>query len=390
MNMYDYLNWRGDLTFKQSPFNDVDNLLFCYAIYTDLSEVLKENEVVTIKEACDRLFALHTEEEFLSVHSLIAQAPVVLHRMSETERFGNVKISHYVNEVKDDIPLQFSAAHFEIDKHTAYIAIAGTDDTVTGWKEDFQMSYKTVAAQERAAEYVNSTISPFRKYYLGGHSKGGSLAVYAATQATNSTLHRLIKVYSNDGPGLSPYAYDQKGYDSIKDRIVKIVPEMSVFGMLFDNHEEKMVVKSSYNYFYEHDATSWQIIGTTFEKGTPAPEVELIQTGLNTFLDSMDLEERAAFVDEVFMAFRKADINRISDINKKKLQSLRKLLKEFVKINEDAKKAFANLVVIYGKLVKDKAEGAIFNRIKTVSEFMNDLVTTETANIKNLKTKNRE
>ena len=381
MNIYDYLKWRGDLSFKADPFNIVDSLLFSYIIYTDFREVLWADESITLEEAARRLFEIHTEEELLNVGSLIDNAPIVMRRMSETKRFRNVRISHYINRVDEKYTEQFSAAHFEIDPHTSYISLCGTDDTMVGWKEDFKMSYETIAAQKSSADYVNTTASKlFHKYYIGGHSKGGNLAYYAGMMAKPAVKKKIINVYSFDGPALAQHTIDLELYGQIKDRMIKVIPEFSVFGLLYDTPVEdgKTVVKSSSNLFWEHDPVSWQVIANDFEKGSLSKDCLLIQDGLYDFLDTMNIEQRKNFVDEVFRAFDKAGIKKVSNITRQTAASVMKIMREMVHVSDDTKKAFVKLVQIYGSIISEKAEGAIKTMAKEKYEILTEFIKAKT------------
>ncbi len=375
MNMYDYLKWRGDLTFRQDGFNIVDNLLFAYACYTDLTEVVTEDEIVTIHEAAERLFKLHTEEEMLNSGSLIAHAPVILRRMGESKRFGNLLISNYVRRVNEQDTEQFSAMHFQIDPRTTYIAFCGTDDTIIGWKEDFQMSYKVIKAEISSAEYINRTAKKsFHRYYVGGHSKGGTLAVYAAMKASPSIKKKIISVYSNDGPGISPIAMDAARFAAIQPKLIKVIPELSIVGSLFDNDDNKVIIQSSESLFWEHDAVGWQILGKDFERGTLTEESKLIREGVRDFLASMDMKQREEWVNEMFLAFDKAGIVGVPDFSKKGLPILAKFIKEILSINDNAKDAFGKLGQVFGSLASERAEDVIKTRFKSISDGIGDMI----------------
>ncbi len=367
MNIYDYLTWRGDLSFERDPFNDVDNLLFTYAAYTDLRKVLKKNEPVTIHMAAEAFFKLHTEEECLKSGSLIAEAPIILRRMGNTKRFGDILISDYVRDIDEERSQQFSAMHFLIDRKTSFIAYCGTDDTIVGWKEDFQLSYKTVSAELRAAEYINKTaVKMFHNYYIGGHSKGGTLAVYAAMEARPSIKEKILKIYSNDGPGISDISIDQQKYESIRNKIVKIIPQLSIFGLLFDNGEEKRVVKASKSGLYEHDPIAWQVSGTDFVQGTLSDYAALIQNILNEFLKTMTLAEREDLVNEMYSAFVKAGIENTTDFTKQGIPVLIKFLREVTNLNENARAALDKLLSVLRKMISERVEEAVKNKVNDV------------------------
>ena len=375
MNIYDYINWRGDLTFDRDPLNIVDNLLFTYAAYVDLREVIRNSEPITIRKAAEEFFKLHTEEECLKSGSLIAHAPVVFRRMSETARFGNILITDYVRAIDADQSQQFSAMHFVIDRKTDYIAFCGTDDTIVGWKEDFQLSYKTVRAQQLAAEYLNSTARKmFRNYIVGGHSKGGALAVYGAMEAAPAVKKKILAIYSNDGPGISSISLNDEKLAMIKDRMIKIIPQLSVFGLLFDNGEKKVVVVSDRSGLYEHDPVSWQVTGTDFVRGKLSDDCVVIQQVLMEFLDTMSIAEREDLVNEMYSAFVKADIVNTTDFTQKGIPVVFKFLKEVTSLNENARKSLDKLISVMRRILSEKAEDAVKKKVKDMSDSISDLL----------------
>ena len=375
MNFYDYLIWRGDLTFEQDGFNEVDNLLFAYSAYTDLREVIKPDEALTVHEADERFFALHTEEECLKSGSLIAHAPVVLRRMGASKRFGDLHITNYVREIDEDNDTQFSAMHFEISNRLTYVAFCGTDDTIIGWKEDFLMSYKVVNAQIMAAEYLNRTaVKNFHKYIVGGHSKGGNLAAYGAMKAKEQIKKKIVSVYSNDGPGISDFAMDKEEFAAIKDRMIKIIPELSVFGTLFENNEKKLVIQSEKSGLYQHDAVGWMVSGKEFVRGVKSQDSIVIQEVLNEFLNSLSVEEREKIVEEMYSAFVKAGIHNTTDFTQKGIPVVLKFVREVSRINETAGKLLDQLLQILMKMLSERAEDAVKTTVKNVTDAIPDFI----------------
>ena len=205
-NVSDYLKWRGDLDFSQAPFNDVDNLILAQIAYVDFTDIVPAPgsiETITIAEAADTFFDTHDEKEIKKCKSFIGKAPYLLREAAATKRFGSLILTNYVDYVDGGKEEQFAAFHVRIDNRLTYIAFRGTDDTLVGWKEDFNMSFLSpVPSQKDAVRYIDSTVQRSEgKLILGGHSKGGNLAVYASVFARPSVKIRIIFVYYNDCPG---------------------------------------------------------------------------------------------------------------------------------------------------------------------------------------------
>ena len=197
-NILDYIDWRGDLTFNQSSFNDIDNLILSRISYLPFDGIIDEMETITVREAHERFKKLDLknvkilQEEDLDLFPSVAQST----------RFGNLFLKNYINKRDLQEEKQFSAITIILPDGTMYIAYRGTDNTLVGWKEDFNMSFmKSVPAQADAVDYLNNVAAQTSgRLRVGGHSKGGNLAVYAAAFCNQDVQDRIIEVYNNDGP----------------------------------------------------------------------------------------------------------------------------------------------------------------------------------------------
>lgn len=204
-NILEYLDWRGDLTLLERPFNEVDNLILAEICYLDFSGFVPagfQTQQVTLLDAASAYFAAHPET---NMGVLVPdQIPVLVEHAAKTARFGDIRLLGYVNRIDEETQTQFSALTMLLPDGSAYVAFRGTDDTIVGWKEDFNMAFTPeIPAQKYAAEYLRqvSAALPFRPLLVGGHSKGGNLAVYAAVFCGQDVQKRILAVYNNDGPG---------------------------------------------------------------------------------------------------------------------------------------------------------------------------------------------
>ncbi len=361
-NIMDYLEWRGDLTFSQSPFNEVDNLIFSQIIYTDFKDIIKSdlyNKEITLKEAAEIFFKNHKKEEFANKLLFIKNSISLFKKASETNRFSNVKIRNYENKINYDEESQFSAITFEIDEQTDYICFRGTDDTIIGWKEDFNMSFTMpVPAQEEALEYLKRTASENKFLVLGGHSKGGNLAVYAAVKAPDEFKDRIIKVYNNDGPGFSRKMTKNKNYKDISPLIETFVPEASVVGILFEHEEEYKVVKSKNIGITQHNAFSWKVMGAKFICLDEIPEKsKRMDETLKLWLGSLNKKQREDFVEAVFAILENSDAKTLEELIEDKWL----LIKSIKNMDENMKKIFSETIL---KLLDENKKNFKKNIIK--------------------------
>ena len=64
-NIMDYISWRGDLTFAQSPFNEVDNLILACFSYVNLDRIpaVTRQKGIELKKLVKEFKKLHTIKE---------------------------------------------------------------------------------------------------------------------------------------------------------------------------------------------------------------------------------------------------------------------------------------------------------------------------------------
>ncbi len=335
-NLFDYVDWRGDLDFRMVPPNAVDALLFSTLAYIDFSGIVPQDVhgSVTLQEAADGLFAM-TE---LSSRMRVKNDLELLNRCAQSERFGACRIGFYQDVLIREQETQFAAMTFLLNDGSAFLAFRGTDFSMTGWKEDFNMSFQeTVPAQLAAVAYTQkfaeSTVMPL---HICGHSKGGNLAVYAAAKCGRSIQKRIVGVHNNDGPGFHETMMKDEGYQAILPRVYTYVPQSSVIGMLLEHEEPYTVVKSTQVGLMQHDPYSWTILGGSFvREDEVTAESRFIDQAMKNWLADMSIEDRNKFVDTVFEVIANSGVDNTKDLFR--LKNLAAMMKT-LKADEGAKK----------------------------------------------------
>lgn len=316
-NIHEYLTWRGDVPFSVSPFNEVDGLVLAELAYADFKGVLGENERVTVEEVRRRFWTLHTREEIMASDSYTKSAPFLMDGMADQARFGGTELAYYFDVLDTQADIQLAALAFYLPDSTVYVAFRGTDDTVVGWKEDFLLSYlPETEGQRRAVEYMNGHFLteplPLR---VGGHSKGGNLAVYASACAAPEIRRRIIAVYNNDGPGFLEAFTQTENYRELLPRIISTVPEQAVIGTLLSTGEARHIVKSTARGIVQHDGFSWQVMGSRFVEAEKRSDSSLfLETTVGQWLREQSMETRRIFVTTLFGLLESTGHDTISDI----------------------------------------------------------------------------
>ena len=369
-NIVDYVEWRGDITFSASPFNDIDALILTQLSMVNFSGIIPSDVsegYMSLGDAADLYFA-DKKRESEPVSILVpSQTYVLLKKMAHTKRFENIKLTSYVNHIDADREKQFAAITAKIGDGSTFVIFRGTDDSIVGWKEDFNMSFMpTIPSQIEAVEYLDrASKKVYGKLRVGGHSKGGNLAVYASTKCSPRTQRRILNVYNYDAPGFSREFFALPEYKEISDRIKSVVPQSSVVGMLLENDGKYSVVKSIESGIMQHDAFSWEILGTNFVNLEELTKESRDMTAvMNQWLSKMDMEERKKFVDAIYEILVATKATTITELNDDKA-SILKALKNTDK--ETRKMVFKTLGLLFdegGKQLLNYITGSLFKTKK--------------------------
>ncbi len=341
-NIFDYLNWRKDVPFTVSPFNEVDGLVLSELIYADFSGCVEsEGEKIPLSEVRERFWQRHTKEEIMADDSFTKMAPFLMDGMTEAARFAGTQVSWYYDVVDTAEDIQLAVASFWLPDGTVFVAFRGTDSSIVGWKEDFLLSYlPETEGQRRAAAYMNAHFSegdtPIR---VGGHSKGGNLAVFAAVSACSEVRKKIQAVYSNDGPGFLEAFTQSEAYRDMLPRIVSIVPEDSIIGTLLSNEAYLHVVKSSASGIIQHDGFTWQVLGPKFEEAEKRSDSSyVVETTLRQWLQSLSENDRRMFVNTLFGVLQATGADTITQIKRDlvgALSNMKKMLDRIPKEDRD-------------------------------------------------------
>ena len=342
-NIEDYIKWRGDLSFQQDPFNDIDNLILTQIAYVDFEGIVPDMEMgngLTLSKVCDKFFRIYNEEELKKVKTFIWYAPFFMRNVAKCARFGNIVLKNYSWINDDKKQTQFVAFTAELGDDTIYIGFMGTDDTIVGWKEDFNMSYQhPIPAQIQAVSYIDEVAAQTKKKIrVGGHSKGGNLAVYGAARCKSKFKKRIINVYNNDGPGFDEAFIKDRRYQELRPVIKSIVHEYSVVGMLFEHDEDFVVVKSSQSGIMQHDGMSWQVEGNQFEyaKGL-SKSSRVLNEVLKKWISKIDMQERDKFVNVLFSLITASGATTLSEISADRFNSASSAFKIYQSLDRDTK-----------------------------------------------------
>lgn len=341
MNITQYIKKHQNETFKDFPFTEVDSLILALLPYINFDDIIPYKKVkkITIKTAYQKLKTSKNYKNSLFINNTIKMFEI----MSNTKRYQDIYLYHYINIVNEE--MQFKAITMKLPTNTIYVAFAGTDSSIIGWEEDFKLAYLYPGiSQKYAANYLNKTISFFdRNVILGGHSKGGNLAIAAAMNIKHYKESRISGIDNFDGPGFLKEQFESKEYQRIKNKIRMYVPKDSIIGMLLYHTTNYQVIKSKGFNIIQHDAFNWLCDDSSFIKDKQTKRSINLEKKITEKLETLSIDERMNIVSSIFNIFKTKNIKDTKDI---KIKELLEIIKEFIKIDKETQNWIVELLLI--------------------------------------------
>lgn len=359
-NVFNYIQKEGKRSFLELGFGSVDALIFSQLTYLNydaaFAEILEENrpmplmgiapfaksgllfQGIRVPKECEKLFCM----------------------FAKSRRYMDVTLSNYVNDINTSEEKQFSAMVFNLPDGTDFVAFRGTDNTIVGWKEDFNMTFMSaIPAQTESVSYLNRVAKMSdRPLRVGGHSKGGNLAVFSSVKCDSEVKKRISEIYSLDGPGFRKDFLTNIDFLEVKDRIKKFLPQSSIIGMLMYNQENYTVISSNKFGIMQHDLFTWQVENGNFMfKESVGDKSLLLDRTISDWLSSLDDEKRKIFFDTLYNLVKQTNARTLEEFNSEKKKNSRIMLHAVKEVDNQTKKfvlkAFASLFLLAPKAYKD-------------------------------------
>ncbi len=351
-NILDYITWRGDLTLEQEPLNNLDCLIFATFSYFPIERIVKdEREVLTISEVYERMV-----KKKLKVTDFLLSSDVTLLRlMAQSNRFKDLKISNFVCKMSFALEQQFCALTIQLPGRQLFVSYRGTDHSFVGWKEDFNMTYMDVVpSQEEALHYLNHLKTfLFTKIYVGGHSKGGNLAVYAAMNCSLKIQHKIKKVFNYDGPGFLKDVTKSEEYRRMASRIYTYIPQTSIIGRLLNCNDGYHVIKSNQKLVLQHDFYSWEIYPTDFVYFDDVDEnSHRFNEILSDWLETVSYKEREQFINLIYKLLLKTNAVTFEELDLKGFKGLKKIYMLLETVDKEDRKIIDSVMKKFLRVVK--------------------------------------
>lgn len=337
-----YIKEYGDKTFNEEKFNEIDNVILSSVVYLNFDGIVPKNKKsISLCEAGNIFLYKYN---YFDVSKLgIAQkvSYKILKQIVNIKRYKDIQMYNY--KYIWDTDTQFGAVCFKVKKKFIYVAFEGTDNLLSGWKEDFQMAYEfPVPSQKLAVKYLNENIKLFDKNIIvGGHSKGGNLALVSSMYCKNRINKKIKQIYSNDGPGLKKEQIESENYSKIRDRLIHLVPNYSYVGVLLRN-DKFTVIKTNRKDFMAHAVSSWQVNENEFIRENLSSISDSFRNSLLKWLDEHDLNQREKMISTVFKTLEESGIKNLNDFFN--LKNAITVIRNINNIDDETKKLVISLI----------------------------------------------
>lgn len=364
-NIIDYIEWRGDLSFENSPINEIDDIIFSRFSYIPF-KCIELKDIDTIGDIALKMKDLDID------NYLWDDDKVFLQKIGNCKRFKNIKVSDYIEIFDKAAEKQFAAITLWIKDSKKYISFRGTDSSLVGWKEDLNMGFrKDVPSQKEAVKYLDSIANKYKdNLIVGGHSKGGNLAVYSAVFCKDNVKDRIERVINADGPGFDNSVILTNNYKKMLNRIQTYIPQSSIVGRLLEHEEEYQVVKSVQKGIMQHDIYSWEIEPTKLIRiPTVTNNSEIFNGIVSDWLKNTTPKQRENFINVIYEIIMETQAQKTSDFRVETVKKIAIILNGYRNVSGEDKKEIEQMVKLLlestFKILKENRTSNKNNRKRT-------------------------
>lgn len=373
----EYIDRYKDCTLDEMPFNDVDSLVLCQLSYLKFDGIVPSVNVLEDSVVLKDLPQMEGYEKIFADVRYEKPNRALMEGLLASKRFQNLKMNCFIDMIEKEWEMQFSAITFILENGLVYVAFRGTDENMVGWKEDFNMVYLApVPAQEYSVKYLNTVASRVRcPFIVGGHSKGGNLSIYSAMNCKPQVQEKILQIYSMDGPGFRPETLEAGKYEKISNRVKRILPHSSLFGMIFASDLSYRVIESKSFGIAQHDPYSWVVKEDHFKpvKKIYGSRMQMDQT-LNTWLLSLDEQQVRIFGDTLYQVMLASNTDNLIDLTADWKKSVNGIITALKEVDEDSKKVLKEVTRAFFEIAANQMKEEIVSGTKNVLEGTKKLV----------------
>jgi len=339
-NIIDYLNWRGDLEFKSNFINEVDAIILARFSYLPFKyiDIEKSDTIENISNKMKDLdlkkFIWKQDKEFIN-------------KLGQTKRYKDLLVTDYKEVLDLEAEKQFAAVTIWLPKGYKYISFRGTDMSLVGWKEDFNMSFmQNIPSQLEAVKYLNDIGTRYRgKLIVGGHSKGGNLSVYASMFCKDRIKKKIVEIINADGPGFDESIFNTENYIKISEKLNTYIPQSSIIGRLLEHDEDYEIIHSTQKGIMQHDIYSWQVNSTNLVRiPNLTDNSQFVNKVVRDWLKNTTPEQRKNFVNVIYDVLAATEARSLSDFGVDTLKKVTTVIKSYKNIDKEERKEIEAMI----------------------------------------------
>lgn len=368
-NIFQYIKKYKDKSFEEKEINNIDYLIFTSLSYVPFYHIfLEKTEDFTIQELSNLYFNNITKKNNEKNILAIRKSIEIFKQIGNSKRYGNLIVYNYVRIANEYT--QFCALSLKLNKNTVFVSFEGTDELIISWKEDFQMAHQfPISAQKYAIDYLKKYFK-YKKVNLivGGHSKGGNLALVSAMYSNYFIRKKIKKIFNYDGPGLRKKQIESRNYKKIEDKLINIIPNYSFIGLLLRHKKNQLIVESYEKSILAHDFTNWKINDDEFVYTELSYVSRKFSVASLIWLEKYDDKEREEFVNALFDVCTRAKINDLLDIKSEKIKCIFEIIKEIKNIDEKTSNMLKDFFKFMFKYYTSEIKLSIGNKFKKIVE----------------------
>ena len=380
----EYIHWRGDQRFNKDPFNDIDALILSmlsYLSFKDIVPGVESSKGISLKDTSVEFFSKAQTDETKASNinptpspSLDTELLELLRETAACSRFEKIRLSRYEENTDFVVGQQFAAMTFTLPnaKREKVVAFRGTDNSLIGWKEDFEIAYmEQTPGQESASRYLARAIGIFSsKVTVCGHSKGGNLAVYACSQLNALRRNKISKILNFDGPGFNFANISHVSFSLLENKVRNYVPEESMVGILLEPVGKRIVVSSSGRGINQHNALNWRVDKSRFISGNMSSTTKLLEQTLTTWLAELSLPKRKMFVEALFDILGASEGKTIDP--KDNIKAFKNILTKYSKLDNKTKSLLTEVFSSFNEQTKNTLTTSIKENISKFNQKFSD------------------
>lgn len=332
-DIFDYIEKYKNTSFLELNLTEVDNVIFSRLSYLELNDY----EGKTLKEIAE-LYNFTDKDDNKIFAKTTIKTEELLEAVANTKRYENVSLINFKEIASVDYATAFYGCVFRLYDGKSFVSFRGTDDKIMSFYEDAELAYSfPIPSQVAALHYIRFITEKFDdNFYIGGHSKGGNLALFSYVFLDNELKNRIIKVYNDDGPGFPNELAKILITPDIAHKVFTIVPESSIVGRMLETGDDFIIIKSDAIGASQHNIFTWIVEDDKFVRAERFSLLsELMEDTLTESLGTVSSDDIKNAAQTIYKIAVKCGIESTDDINISNLKSILSTLMEISKTEKD-------------------------------------------------------